>query len=152
MTNHLMIRYLLSCPVPLLCFPADRSINCRRLTVSRVSFHPTLRVSIKPPRGGQPNVEIATPEGLPVGHPLPRGPLQFPKARTRFLPMVVLCSSPLIFKAIQPAWRMADFLYGSLAEHLPQWTKTRQWAPCWQGKLCLKDNRKESTSRRRSGP
>ncbi|KAH7625545.1 hypothetical protein B0T09DRAFT_65341 [Sordaria sp. MPI-SDFR-AT-0083] len=53
-TNYFMIRYLLSCPVSLTCFPADRSINCRCLTVSRAFCHPTLRVSIKPLRGRQP--------------------------------------------------------------------------------------------------
>lgn len=42
MTNHLMIRYLFFCPVPLLCVPADGSINCRRLTVFRISFDPTV--------------------------------------------------------------------------------------------------------------
>ncbi|KAL0466417.1 hypothetical protein QR685DRAFT_451420 [Neurospora intermedia] len=49
----------------------------------------------------------------------PEGPLQFPKARTWFLPTVGLCSSPLIFKAFQPAWRMPGFLCGSLAELFP---------------------------------
>ncbi|KAK1773076.1 hypothetical protein QBC45DRAFT_340699, partial [Copromyces sp. CBS 386.78] len=50
----------------------------------------------------------------------PRRPLQFPKARTRLFPGIVLCSSLLILKAIEPAWRMPDFLYGSLSDILPQ--------------------------------
>lgn len=113
MTNHLMIRYLFSCPVPLLCVPVNRSINCRRLTVFRISFHPTFG-SASSHRG----VDSLTWKSLPqralrlVTHSSRR--------RGRgFSPRSVFVPARSSLKTFQPAWRMPGFLYGSLAELFP---------------------------------